>query len=250
MKQILALLTATTIALSLAALSVSAPPAGAVSETLPDLGMAQPQDLSIEKTSDGRRLLRFSSVVVNVGPGKFEAYGTRPDTDSLEMAVHQIIYNGEDYVRDVSTSARMFFAGDGHLHWHVRDLEDFELVRLDNGSKLDTQAKHGFCFYDNYKVNWKTVPGAPAAPFSTHCGGPSDLEVTMGLSPGWGDIYHYSLPDQYMDITGQRPGRYQLKAIADENKWFLEENEQNNSSWVEIQLTQHSVRVVASGPQP
>jgi len=34
----------------------------------------------------------------------------------------------------------MYFAGDGHTHWHVRDLETYELIRSDNGSKVGTGA--------------------------------------------------------------------------------------------------------------
>ncbi len=234
-------------ALALVVLVPSAP-AGAVSEQLPDLGMAHPKDLKIAKTSDGRKLLRFSSIVVNVGAGPFEVHGQRAAGAST-MTTQQRIFDSAGGYRDVSTAAIMYFGGDGHNHWHVRDLEDFELERLDNGVKVGTGAKHGFCFYDNYRY------GSTQAPFYTRqtsppaCGtSSSNLQTFMGLSVGWGDIYNYTLPDQYIDITGLKSGRYRLKATADADNWFLESENSNNFSWVDIQLKSNSVRIVAYGP--
>ena len=123
-------------------------PAGAASDRLPDLGMDHPAGLQIQNTS-GRKLLRFDSVVVNVGAGPFELHGERAAGAST-MTTQQRIFDDAGAYRDVSTAAIMYFGGDGHNHWHVRDLENFELVRLDNGTKVGTGAKHGFCFFDNY----------------------------------------------------------------------------------------------------
>ena len=234
----LAIMAAAVVALSVA----YAPAAGAATDVLPDLRMAKLQELKIQKTSDGRKLLRFSSIIVNVGVGAFEAHGQRPDTGTSTMTTHQHIFNTEGSYRDVPTAAVMYFGGDGHNHWHVRDLEDFELLRLDNGAKVGTGAKHGFCFYDNYNF------GSQHAPHYTTCGSNSDLSVRMGMSVGWGDIYHYSLPDQYVDVTGLTSGRYRLLATADKSNWFLESSDSNNHTWVDIQLQGNSVKIVGYGP--
>ena len=58
----------------------------------------------------------------------------------------------------------------------------------------------------------------------------------MGLSVGWGDLYRYTLPDQFVDITGLGAGRYRLVVTADRQGWFSESNESNNSTWVDLQL--------------
>lgn len=215
-------------------------------DRLPDLGMAHPKDLRIENTSDGRKLLRFSSIVVNVGAGKFEAHGQRA-ADASTMTTQQRIFDSAGGSRDVSTAATMYFGGDGHNHWHLRDLEDFELVRLDNGTKVGTGAKHGFCFYDN------TVYGSSEPAYYTTSSGacgksPSDTQVVMGLSVGWGDIYRWSLPDQYIDITGLTSGRYRLIATADASDWFLESDNSNNVSWINIQIKGNTAKIVAYGP--
>ncbi len=222
-------------------------PSALAADRLPDLGMARLSDLRTERTADGRRLLRYTTVIVNVGAGAFEARGYRASTSEPEMTVSQRIYGDGGTVRDAATPARMFFAGDGHTHWHVRDLEVSELIRLDNGVKVGTGAKRGFCFFDNYRYRL-TLAGAPQSPVYTGCGSASNLQVTMGVSIGWGDAYYYNLPDQYLNITGLSSGRYRLKVTADAQNWFTESNNANNVTWVDIQLKHNSVRVTGYGP--
>ena len=239
-------LAAVALALLLLGLQAPARPAYAASDLLPDLGMAKIQDLQVEKQPDGRKLLRFSSIIVNVGSGPFEVHGQRPNTSTSTMTTTQRIFDDAGGYRDVSTAATMYYSGDGHDHWHVQNLEDFELVRLDNGVLVGTGAKHGFCFYDNYHY------GSTQDPYYTRsggaCGKNPDLQVTMGVSVGWGDIYNWNLPDQYIDVTGLTSGRYRLWATADEDNWFLEEDDTNNYTWVDIQLRATTVKIVGYGP--
>jgi hypothetical protein len=137
-----------------------------------------------EVFSPNRKLLRFDSIIVNVGAGPFEAHGSRPDTNTAEMTVAQRIFDDAGGYRDVATPAKMYYSGDGHDHWHVRDVEQYELIRLDNGVKVGTRDKHGFCFFDNYLF------GSTQAAFYKGCGrNPDALSQKMGLSRGWCDIY-------------------------------------------------------------
>jgi hypothetical protein len=241
-----ALVAVTAVALALALGQPGA--AVAAADRLPDLGMAPLKDLSIDTaTIPGRRLLRFTTVIVNVGTGPFETIGSRPDTTTSVMAVSQRIFNDAGSFRDRGTPAVMFWAGDGHDHWHVRDVEAYELIRLDNGRRVGTGAKHGFCYFDNtaYRL-W--LPGAPDSPVYGGCGTAADLTVTTGLSVGWGDTYPAAIAYQWIDITGLKSGRYRLRATADPANWFAEINDGNNSTWVGLKLTGSSVRVGAYGP--
>ena len=241
-----ALVAVTAVALALALGQPGA--AVAAADRLPDLGMAPLKDFSIDtSTIPGRRLLRFTTVIVNVGAGPFETIGTRPDTSTAEMTVTQRIYNSAGSYREVSTPTEMFWAGDGHDHWHVRDVEAYELIRLDNGRRVGTGAKHGFCYFDNtpYRL-W--LPGAPGASVYGGCGTQTDLSVTTGLSVGWGDTYPAAIAYQWIDITGLKSGRYRLRATADPANWFTETNDANNTTWVKLKLTGSGVNVVAYGP--
>ena len=211
-------------AVGVVALWSGSQPAGAAVGGLPDLGMAQLSNLRVDKLSDGRRVLRFSSVIVNVGAGAFELHGSRASGADSTMSVVQRVYDGQGGYSDTGSPAAMVFGGDGHSHWHVRDLESSELDRLDNGTKVGTGGKLGFCFFDNTAYR-TTLSGAPQSPVYTGCGDTTSLQVTMGLSIGWGDLYKYTLPDQFIDITGLSAGRYRLLVTADRQGWFAESNE-------------------------
>jgi len=220
-------------------------------DLLPDLGMARLSDLSVAKLSKGQRLLRFSMTIVNVGSGPFELNGERAGTGEASWSVVQRVFDGTGGARDVSTPVEMEFGGDGHSHWHVHDLVEATLVRLDNGAAVARGAKLGFCFWDNARYRL-TLPGAPQSPVygSAGCGRAESLEVTMGLSVGWGDLYGAWLPDQHIDISNVPSGRYRLLVIADPFGWFTESSGANNATWVDIEFrgNGNSFKVLAYGP--
>jgi hypothetical protein len=244
------------IALAAFGLAVGAPPAVAgSSDQLPDLAMYRLLDFHIETTPDNRRLLRYTTVIVNIGAGQFQAEGTRASSTEPEMSVVQRIFDNAGGSRVRPTTARMYFAGDGHHHWHLRDLEQSSLDNVDkdddadSGARARSGAKHGFCFFDYVQFN-VALPGVPLDQVYTTCGIDSTvLTQSMGLSVGWGDKYDYDLPDQWVDITGMPPGRYRLTTTADAENWFRETDESNNFTWTELKIKRHGdPRVTAQGP--
>jgi hypothetical protein len=219
----------------------------AAPDAMPDLGMARVTDIRLNKTSDGRSLLRFSTTIVNVGAGPFELRGTQ---SAGQWNVSQQIVDTSGGRRSIATNAVLVFGGDGHSHWHVKDLLATDLVRMDNGSKVGTSAKLGFCFWDNIEYR-RSLPGFPKSPVynSSGCGGMASSEVSMGLSVGWGDRYSYFLPDQYIDITNLTSGRYRLNVVADANGLFVESNEANNGTWVDLQIRSNGApKIMGYGP--
>jgi hypothetical protein len=217
--------------------------AGQPSDLLADLQMAPLRDFQIELTPGGQRRLRFTAEIVNLGDGPFELVGTRPSTSQPEiLEVRQRIVDGAGVWRERPTSASMFFAGDGHTHWHVRDLEEYTLTPLDDPAVIGVGMKGGYCFSDNNRYQ-PGFPGAPPVAQYRSCGGAGSLTVTMGLSVGWGDIYGWDLPDQYIDITGLPPGRYRLHAIADPDDWFTELDETNNATAIDLRIIGETVDI-------
>jgi Lysyl oxidase len=224
--------------------------AAAASDRLPDLAMAKLQHLSTDY-SGSRRLLRFSAIIVNVGAGPMELRSQRSSTSSAWTS-QQVIYDDAGGSRTVDLpSVQLVYGGDGHNHWHVKDLERYSLVPTGGGTER-TGNKAGFCFFDNYQYKL-SLPGAPQTvqyPRSA-CGTLSSLTLRYGLSVGWGDKYEWSIPDQYIDTTGLPDGTYRLSATADQANYFLESNEANNSTWVDLRIDAvNGVTVLRKAPNP
>lgn len=231
---------------------VGAAPAGGAQAVLPDMGMAKLSTVTLDTTTlPGHRLLRYTAVMVNVGQGSLEVRGSRPDTAS-QMTVVQRIYNTDNSFTDVPTSIAQQYAGDGHNHWHSLNMEGGGLIRLDSSKHVGALAKHGFCFFDNVKYRL-SLPGAPATAqytYANSCGysNPNALNVMMGLSVGWGDMYSAATNFQWIDITGLPNGKYRLTATADPKHLVSEASYTNNSAWAKIRITSTGVTVLRYGP--
>ena len=243
--------TAFAVAIAAACLAATAPPAAASSRN-PDLGIAKLSTITIDTTTKpGSRLLRYTAVMVDVGAGPLELIGTRPDTSTATMSVIQRIYDTSGGHTDVPVNTTMFYSGDGHNHWHTRDIEGGTLTRLDNGRKVGTLAKHGFCFFDNVKYRL-SLPGAPQTAFYLRSGcdpnQPNALTADMGLSVGWGDSYPATTNLQWIDTTGLPNGKYRLTATADPGNVIMESTYSNNSAWAKIRLNGDKVTVLEYGP--
>lgn len=211
-------------------------------DRLPNLRMLPLTDISFDTTTiPGRRLLRFTAVIVNANGqndntmlGPFEVEAKRASTAENTMTVAQRVRTVDGSVITFPTSATMQFdVGDGHQHWHIVNLESYELTPpASPGNVLRRGQKTGFCFFDNYRF----AATANAVYTSANCGTPSSLQLTTGLTVGWGDAYWYQLANQYVDVTGLAAGKYRLWARADLRNDFRETADSDNYTWVDVQL--------------
>lgn len=223
--------------------------ADAASRLLPDLRMTRVTKVAIDTTTiSGHRLLRYTARIVNVGAGPFETTGTRASTSDSTMPVTQHVYQSDGSLESVATDDTMYFAGDGHNHWHLTDLEGGVLSRLDNGIVVGTSAKHGFHGADD--TAWDlTLPGAPQSKAYLACGGnscqASALAVTEGISVGWMDTYKYSVVDQWIDITGLKNGKYVLTQSADPHHYFDESDANNNTASATLHIGSSGVTILS-----
>ena len=220
-----------------ATVSLTAPqPASGGTELHPDLAMAPLGDFRVEVVN-GRRLLRFTAMMVNVGAGHFEVRGSRT-SPSQPMRMTQILYDSTArdaaVVRQIPTSAISSYAGDGHRHWHVNEMMRYDM--WGNGGTL-RGAKVGFCFLDSDP--WATTLPGYNGPFyrGSMCStNPSVLSNRMGISVGWGDEYEYYLAWQWVDITNVPAGTYTLRATVDPYGWFTESSEANQCAWTRVRF--------------
>lgn len=216
-------------------------------DVLPDLGMLPPKDFSIQSRPRGVRWLRFDAIVVNVGPGLFDVYGHGPANANGRLQVVQRIQDGTGGWSDVASPAEMFYAEDGHNHWHVEELQHWTIASAnDRATVLRRGAKTGFCFWDNYDYS-ASGPVVYHPSMTSACIQRTDGTVPMGLSVGWGDEYPSSIAFQYIDITGLPNGEYVVTLAVDRDGEFVEGNDGNNTSWATIKITRKVVTIVATG---
>jgi len=227
----------------------SPPPGG--TQLLPDLGVRTLRQFTIVNTG-GRKLLKFPGVTSNVGAGPLEVHGTRSSSTSDDWVATQYIKTSSGGTVQVPSNITFYFAGDGHTHWHMRDIDGYELFDP-SGHKLRDGEKHGFCFEDN--TSYRDWPGrhagSPANPVYTHAamcgqGHPEATSIVHGLSVGWGDTYPSSLPDQGIDVTGLPDGNYQVRLTADQNGGIRESNESNNAATALIKITGNTVTLLSA----
>ena len=208
----------------------------------PDLAMAPLSEFRIQWVN-GRRMLRFTGMIVNIGAGPFELQGVRNST-SEPMVMHQIVYQGSSpsgpIAQQYVTGAVAQYSGDGHNHWHVQEIARYDLW---GGPNVVRGAKVGFCFLDSdpYDLSLAGAPGGGYYRGSFCSTNPSVLSNRMGISIGWGDKYAWNVTWQWVDITGLPAGTYVVRAMADPYRFFAEGNEGNQCTSVQLSWTDSDV---------
>jgi hypothetical protein len=227
----------------------------AVTQKLPDLAVVPPSEFRIVVRDDGKRRLRFTTIIANIGQGPFRLYGYDEDGTAVpgdDLLIRQKLLQSDGTYVDRDTTATMFWSGDGHNHFHVEGLTLAKLQTPDGTTTLRTIKKIGFCFLDSYRY------GSSKSPFfdaDFHvCHPAPNGRVPMGVSVRWADIYRSTIAHQWIDITGLPNGEYKIKVIADP-PWesggqFLESNEANNRGWTKIRITGTSVTVLSKSARP
>lgn len=222
---------------------------------LPDLAMGPIQDIAVGTTDTGQQRLRFAATIVNIGAGPLILRAGRPWLGNDDWMVEQWVAERTGGYSVSQTGASLIYGGDGHNHWHVKQVEVHQLETLD-GKVLGRLVKQGFCFFDTdgYKLG---LTGAPSDAHwgSIGCGSNFSTRVHMGLSVGWADKYPWFLIDERIDVTNVPDGKYRLREVADPNHQFQESNTGNNETWVVIELSTQpgglrAVKVIQAGPTP
>jgi hypothetical protein len=70
---------------------------------------------------------------------------------------------------------------------------------------------------------------------------------TLGLSVGWGDIYRWQRPGQYVNFGINGDGYYVVRVTVDIASHVLESNHANNASYALIHVVGDSVAIVERG---
>src|SRR5437763_5030 len=213
----------------------------------PDLVMSAPFDLTIDRnTEPGHVLLRASSSINNHGIGPLELRGHR--RSSRSMTVTQVIYRSSGRRAFFPTSAllgfkfvsgrRYGFTYPNFSYWKFRGAARSHLRSHDHENKAVKLIRFGpklfYCFRDY--VRTRPSGRTPSRAVYPACSqNPAQKRVTLGTSVGWSDVYPYTYPEQYIDVTGLR-GRFAYVQVADPFNRIVESNELNNLSETFVQL--------------
>jgi hypothetical protein len=213
----------------------------------PDLVMSAPYDLVLDrKTRRGHVLLRASSSINNHGSGPLRVVGRRRDSRSMTVS-QQIQRPGGTFATFPTqallgfkfiTGRRYGFTFPDARYWKFRDAARFQLWSLDSEDKAVSVARFGpklfYCFRDLQRTR-PSGRSPHKAVFPACSENPRQRRVTLGTSVGWSDIYPYTYPEQYIDVTGLR-GRFAYVQVADPFNRLFESNELNNVSETFISL--------------
>jgi hypothetical protein len=217
---------------------------------LPDLAMSPLSEITGALGGGGDRYVQFTASIGNVGKGPFIVHAERSD-ERGRWRVSQQFDEVEGGTTERVTPGSLVWGGHGHDHWHVQLGASYWLTRPSSTEILRKYAKVGYCFFDQARL--PGVAGRPLPSFPRNgCSDEGRLALTMGLSPGWGDPYQWTLPDQRLNVSGLPEGTYRLWAGADPDGWFLESDELNNTTWVDLRIGTRNglplVAVVGHGP--
>jgi hypothetical protein len=216
-------------------------------------------------TNPVTRCLRFTSDVQNVGAGPISvgipllisASSGQPQSGYVPGECHAV-----QYVTAADGSAVTRPGGDceyhvEHGHFHYDALVGYSLRSVGAagtiGPAVSVSHKESFCLTDDDYFGFGTTgPNGPRQnvgqpdcnlprTVATPTGGAgSGTYVTEGITPGWGDVYTWDTPDQYIDVTNVPSGTYWVVEETNPNGSILVAGPAQTCSATEVELTRGS----------
>lgn len=193
-----------------------------------------------EGSGDLRLLLRFDGVVGNRGTGALHIEGDPQVSALVGSSLAQVILDAEGEEierRPLSVGGDdgvvRFEDSDGHGHWHLMEVVAYSLWDSGRTAEVLPAAKIGFCLADVQPLGSLEDLDGPLPPgvydASNECepDDPATTHLKMGISPGWSDVYSFTLALQWVDVTEVPPGLYWLAGMADPDDVLVESDEYN-----------------------
>lgn len=205
------------------------------------------------------RCLRFSAGLENAGLGPLDL---RFDTMDEERRVFQIIHYDDGRVK--RRTAGRFAYHTTHNHFHYENAWTFTLLAVldrDAGrmKRLGSSRKGGFCPVDQKLARWRRFSNAPRGSFGSDCGMtyqdtpvgsvaiPNTGTSFMGFSTGWGDVYGWYRPGNYVTVDSDARGYFVIRAIADAMQAVREQSEHNNQGYALVHIDGDRIRLIERG---
>lgn len=202
-------------------------------------GVAPVSCAADETAEDGAlRCLRFSAGPTNAGRGPFHLFL------EADGKVRQRVYRGDGTTFERDAGEHEFHRTHGHNHY--KEVLTYRLFLVTDRAKgklkqVGRGVKSGFCPADQAFASWRSFRQAPAYSTSGNC------STSMGLSTGWGDVYRWQRPGQYVEFSNAGDGLFVVRATADVNGWVLESNDRDNHGYALIRVTGDEVKILERG---
>jgi hypothetical protein len=229
-------------------------PPDTVNPPLDVLGV-HPASCAVDETVENgaQRCLRLTTGPRNAGAGPMDL-GYVPVDHQLgllaEGPVTQYLHWSDGSI--TQRPAGTFLFHKTHAHYHYQDILDYSIYRVTDAAAgtlvpAGHGTKAGFSPADQLFADWtqfaqeegQFVEGASTAR--------SVGASTFGLSVGWGDVYRWQRPGQYVEFAGNGDGLYVVRCVVDIKNHVLESNEHDNAAYAYVQVTGESVRIIERG---
>jgi len=133
-------------------------------------------------------------------------------------------------VGDPADHPDWFVESASHGHYHLIDFNEFLLYDA-AGNPTAAGAKQAFCLIDIERMDPSAVANAQF----------TDCNSNQGVSAGWADLYHKSLPCQYIVIDGLPDGDYTLLSTTNAQHLFPEDTYDDNTICTGLHIAGNTV---------
>lgn len=205
------------------------------------------------------RCLRFSAGIENSGSGPLELWFKTKDP---QRRMFQLIRSPDGSVR--KRQAGRFEFHETHNHFHYEGIWGFSLLKVQDSASGRMEAvskvrKGGFCPANQRIARWHSFVQAAQGAVRGDCGmrfvdtadgtevAPRPRVGTMAFSPGWGDVYGWYRPGNFVDSRTELVGEYVVRAHVDAAKNVLESRESNNWAYAYIRVRGFDVELIERG---
>jgi hypothetical protein len=217
---------------------------------------------------EAQRCLRLTSGPINVGEGPYdmrfsftedvsEGEGTlQPEAGTIQRGpIFQAVHfsDGSLELRDAGTYS--FHVT--HAHFHDDNVLTYDLLRVTDPSAgglvpAGGGTKSGFCPADQLFGEWHRFAQQKSGTFGegdSAAGGNcfSFSDGFIGLTVGWGDIYRWQRPGQYVEFGSNGDGLYVVQSTVDKQNETLELNEQDNTAYALIRVVGERIDLLERG---
>jgi hypothetical protein len=215
------------------------------------------------------RCLRFDNDIRNVGAGPLVMrFAYTPDAFVNNCKMEQEVLTSDGKVSDRGAGPCVFHAPHGHFHY--QNMARYQLFAVNAKGRpgrkpIAASNKVGFCTIDVdnfsfgravalqrprvYSFPTCNIPNAystelaPSTPY-----GPGGVPEYMGISPGWGDIYTWDLPQQYIDVSKVSDGDFMVVSRSNPDGAILTSGGGQETGLTCIRIKGNDVKVLRRLP--